>query len=102
MRSDMGLSKRSFKNYHKDFPRSNNNQAGIIDSTIHTRRNYENIYVNPYNDFRNFKLHKDFLYILFSSSNFLHSGPFYKHLESNNVINYTSPICIDDNFIYNV
>ncbi|GET65650.1 hypothetical protein GLOIN_2v1790609 [Rhizophagus irregularis DAOM 181602=DAOM 197198] len=25
MRSDMGLSKRSFKNYHKDFPRSNNN-----------------------------------------------------------------------------
>uniref|UniRef100_U9T627 Uncharacterized protein n=1 Tax=Rhizophagus irregularis (strain DAOM 181602 / DAOM 197198 / MUCL 43194) TaxID=747089 RepID=U9T627_RHIID len=49
------------------------NQAGIIDSTIHTRRNYENIYWS-----------------------------FYKHLESNNVINYTSPICIDDNFIYNV
>ncbi|GBC33961.2 hypothetical protein GLOIN_2v1780032 [Rhizophagus irregularis DAOM 181602=DAOM 197198] len=59
-------------------------------------------YINPYNDFRNFKQHRDFLYILFSSSNFLHSGPFFKHLECTEIIDYSSPTCTDAQFIYNV
>lgn len=37
--------------------------------------------VNPHHDFRNYKSNMDYLYILFSSSNFLHSGPFFDHID---------------------
>lgn len=33
-------------------------------------------YTNPQNDFRNYKTDLDYLFFLFSSSNFLHSGSF--------------------------
>jgi hypothetical protein len=103
VRSDMGLTKASFKNYYKLNRKSNNNLSDSSSSSnLNTQRHVDIGYINPFNDFRNFKLQKDFLYILFSSSNFLHSGSFFKHLECNDFIKYSSPICNDNYFIYNV
>ncbi|CAB5192257.1 unnamed protein product [Rhizophagus irregularis] len=95
----MGITKASFKDYHKNL------RDKVTTRTSHNntrRREREFIYINPFNDFRNFKLQKDFLFILFSSSNFLHSGPFFKHLEMNDVVNYNSPLPIDIPLFYNV
>lgn len=51
------------------------------------------VYVNPLNNFRNYKNHNDLLFIIFSSSNFLHDGSFFTHLNdfpiiSNVLIDY--------------
>ncbi|PKY33184.1 hypothetical protein RhiirB3_451909 [Rhizophagus irregularis] len=95
----LGLTKKSFKDYHQTYrhnpsaqPSSRNRQRNIRDFN----------YINPFNSFHNFKLSKDFLYILFSSSNFLHSGPFFTHLEANDEITYNSPLSIDACLFYNV
>ncbi|CAB4433699.1 unnamed protein product [Rhizophagus irregularis] len=69
-RSELGLTKRDFINYRKNFPSSSNtNVVGSVPNRQITRSN-EHGYINPYNEFRNFKQHRDFLYILFSSSKF--------------------------------
>ncbi|CAB5196506.1 hypothetical protein RhiirA5_415138 [Rhizophagus irregularis] len=95
----LGLTKKLFKDYHQTYrnnplsqPSSRNSQRNICDFN----------YTNPFNSFRNFKLSKDFLYILFSSSNFLHSGPFFTHLEANVDITYNSPSSTDVCLFYNV
>lgn len=103
LRSELGLSKASFKTYYKDFKHlgaSNNDDIRQEDHS--NRRARGSTYVNPFNDYRNFKLQKDFLFILFTSSNFLHSGPFFKHVECNNYINYPSHDHRLTSSIYNV
>ncbi|PKY59654.1 hypothetical protein RhiirA4_482587 [Rhizophagus irregularis] len=95
----LGITKKSFTDYHKNF--RNNTSTRSANNNIRNR-NRDFIYINPFNDFRNFKLQKDFLFILFSSSNFLHSGPFFKHLEANDFINYNSPSSIDISLFFNV
>lgn len=79
--------------------------TAVIDNnnTYRTKRVHNHIYTNSFNDFRNFKLQKDFLFILFSSSNFLHSGPFFNHLECNDRV-YFSSSCNSNNIssFYNV
>ncbi|PKY59297.1 hypothetical protein RhiirA4_481908 [Rhizophagus irregularis] len=92
MRDAWGITKRSFTKYQDIFPRNERAAAAfnrMLD--IDNNREMERGYINPFNDFRNFKLDKDFLFILFSSSNFLHSGSFFSHLDEvfslNNVLN---------------
>lgn len=80
LHSDMALSKALFKTYYKTFHNSNNNLSGSSSSNANTRRSYEYGYINLFNDFWNFKLQKEFLYILFSSLNFLHSGTFFLNI----------------------
>ncbi|PKK75231.1 hypothetical protein RhiirC2_773865 [Rhizophagus irregularis] len=94
----LGLSKKSFKEYHQTF-RNNSLSQSSSRNRHRTIRDFN--YVNPFNNFRNFKLSKDFLYILFSSSNFLHSGSFFTHLEANDIINYNSPSSTDICLFYN-
>ncbi|PKY50670.1 hypothetical protein RhiirA4_467264 [Rhizophagus irregularis] len=91
----LGLTKQSFKDYRKNLKsnRNHNNDIRPSDFTLDPRRNREFGYISPFNNnFRNFKLEKDFLFILFTSSNFLHSGPFFSHLECNEFIDYSSPL----------
>lgn len=79
-KSANGLTKNDFKNYAKNFRR--NNQQTSSDEFMprrEVRRRTTREYVNPHFDFRNYKNHTDLLFILFSSLNFLHSGPFYNH-----------------------
>ncbi|PKY17509.1 hypothetical protein RhiirB3_430153 [Rhizophagus irregularis] len=102
IKSAMGLTKLSFKNYHKNF-KDFNNPVTDANTSRRIRRVQDHIYTNPHNDFRNFKLDKDFLFILFSSSNFLHSGPFFKHLECNDRVTYLTSSNLDNSFpLYNV
>lgn len=96
----MGLTKNDFKKYSHVHRQTRNSRADVSSTNTHIRNHRDHNYINPYCDFRNFKLHKDFLYILFSSSNFLHSGSFYTHLEPNDFNNYTSPINSNERFIY--
>ncbi|PKC05193.1 hypothetical protein RhiirA5_378822 [Rhizophagus irregularis] len=90
LRTELGLTKKSFLNYRKNIT---SDPLVIHDITpLDSRRNPRKrkifTYTNPFcNNFRNFKLEKDFLFILFTSSNFLHSGPFFNHLECNDIIN---------------
>lgn len=77
----VNLSKQDFKNYRTgrvpdSFPSSSDTDRPSRDRPSNT---FE--YVNPHHDFRNYKINVDYLYILFSSSNFLHSGPFFNHLD---------------------
>jgi hypothetical protein len=103
LRSELGLSKSSFKTYYKDFKQSGTPSDTRHDNqTPRRERERDSIYVNPFNDYRNFKLQKDFLFILFTSSNFLHSGPFFKHLECNDYVKYLPPNNIDISLFYNV
>jgi hypothetical protein len=81
-RDQMGLTKDSFRNYRKDH--ASNDAHNIRPSNSRTVRHNN---TSPYfssciEDFRNFKLQSDLLFILFSSSNFLHSGSFYSHLNN--------------------
>ncbi|PKK57024.1 ribonuclease H-like protein [Rhizophagus irregularis] len=94
-----GLSKKSFKEYHQTF---RNNPLSQSSSRNRQRIIRDFNYINPFNYFRNFKLSKDFLYILFTSSNFLHSGSFFTHLEANDTINYKTPLSTDICLFYNV
>ncbi|PKY57665.1 hypothetical protein RhiirA4_478875 [Rhizophagus irregularis] len=89
-----GITKKSFIHYRELFTRTQRVSAAISrTSVINNNRDLERGYINPFNDFRNFKLDKDYLFILFSSSNFLHSGAFFTHLEgvsfSDNFISFT-------------
>ncbi|PKY17728.1 hypothetical protein RhiirB3_430406 [Rhizophagus irregularis] len=95
----LGLTKKSFKEYYQTY---RHNPSAQPSSRNRQRNNREFNYSNPFNSFRNFKLSKDFLYILFSSSNFLHSGPFFTHLKANDDITYNSPSSIDVCLFYNV
>ncbi|PKK77326.1 hypothetical protein RhiirC2_771468 [Rhizophagus irregularis] len=73
-RDAWGLNKKSFVKYREIFT-SDQRTAAVFSRTqiINNNRDLERGYINPFNDFRNFKLDKDFFFILFSSSNFLHS-----------------------------
>ncbi|CAB4435335.1 unnamed protein product [Rhizophagus irregularis] len=93
LRDAWGITKKSFTKYREIFSRNQRTAATFNRPiTIDNNRDLERGYINPFNDFRNFKLDKDFLFILFSSSNFLHSGSFFSHLDEvfsfNNVIDY--------------
>ncbi|PKK76469.1 hypothetical protein RhiirC2_707376 [Rhizophagus irregularis] len=81
-RDAWGLNKKAFLKYRELFT-SDQRVAAIISRTqvINNNRELERGYINPFNDFQNFKLDKDFLFILFSSSNILHSGAFFSHLD---------------------
>ncbi|PKY57390.1 hypothetical protein RhiirA4_478427 [Rhizophagus irregularis] len=105
LRDQLGLTKQSFKDYRKNLKtnRNNNNEVVPSDFILNPRRYREFGYINPFNNnFRNFKLEKDFLFILFTSSNFLHSGPFFSHLECTEFIDYSSSACVLNYAIYNV
>ncbi|PKY44393.1 hypothetical protein RhiirA4_458686 [Rhizophagus irregularis] len=72
-RSELGLTKRDFINYRKNFPSSSNtNVVGSVPNRQITRSN-EHGYINPYNEF-----------------------------QCTEIIDYSSPICTDAQFIYNV
>jgi hypothetical protein len=104
LRNELGLTKQSFKDYRKNLIAARNNNVALPSAfTINRQRDREYGYISPFNNnFRNFKLEKDFLFILFSSSNFLHSGPFFNHLECNDFINFSSPVCSLNYSIYYV
>jgi hypothetical protein len=75
-----GVTKEDFKKYRQRYKNTSNLPTS---SSLHRRdprRVRSAIYINPQNDFRNYKNERDLLFILFSSSNFLHSGPFYDHI----------------------
>ncbi|PKK71530.1 hypothetical protein RhiirC2_778276 [Rhizophagus irregularis] len=76
------INKKSFIKYRETFT-SDQRVAVAISRTqnINNNRDLKRGYINPFNDFRNFKLDRDLLFILFSSSNFLHSGAFFSHLD---------------------
>ncbi|PKC66601.1 hypothetical protein RhiirA1_459506 [Rhizophagus irregularis] len=79
-KSANGLTKNDFKNYAKNFHRNNQQTSSdefMLRREVRHRTTRE--YVNSHFDFRNYKNHTDLLFILFSLSNFLHSGPFYNH-----------------------
>ncbi|GET64968.1 ribonuclease H-like domain-containing protein [Rhizophagus irregularis DAOM 181602=DAOM 197198] len=79
-KSANGLTKNDFKNYTKNFHRNNQQTSSdefMLRREVRHRTTRE--YVNSHFDFRNYKNHTDLLFILFSLSNFLHSGPFYNH-----------------------
>ncbi|CAB5181195.1 unnamed protein product [Rhizophagus irregularis] len=104
LRDAWGITKKSFTKYRDIFSRNQRTAAALKRPVvIDNNRDMERGYINPFNDFRNFKLDKDFLFILFSSSNFLHSGSFFSHLDEvfsfNNVIINNSPF---NYAIYNV
>jgi ribonuclease HI len=84
-KADNNITKNDFKNYRRNV----RDCSSVFNNTIPTpsvnprkrRRNEDDfLYVNPQHDFRNYKNTKDLLMILFSSSNFLHSGPFFDHI----------------------
>lgn len=82
------LTKKDFKDYSKKFSR----HVTLPRPLPRPRSRAPSEYVNPLADFRNFKLSSDYLFILFTSSNFLHSGTFYNHLYSfNNSHNMVLP-----------
>ncbi|PKK65029.1 hypothetical protein RhiirC2_786709 [Rhizophagus irregularis] len=56
-------------------------------------------YISPFNDFRNFKLDKDFLFILFSSYDFLHSGAFFTHLDG---VQYVDNLSYNSSLNYSI
>ncbi|PKY59553.1 hypothetical protein RhiirA4_515610 [Rhizophagus irregularis] len=92
LRDAWGITKSSFTKYREIFSRHQRAAAALNRTlVVDNNREMERGYINPFNDFRNFKLDKDFLFILFSSSNFLHSGSFFSHLDEvfsfNNVVN---------------
>ncbi|PKY59604.1 hypothetical protein RhiirA4_482478 [Rhizophagus irregularis] len=93
-RDNWGLSKKNFTKYRELYTRSQRAIAAANRPLIINEHNsiHERGYINPFNDFRNFKLDKDFLFILFSSSNFLHSGAFFSHLEN---------VSFSDNVLHN-
>ncbi|PKK57645.1 hypothetical protein RhiirC2_797668 [Rhizophagus irregularis] len=81
----LGLTKTSFKEYSQNFRNNVSSQS------------------SPRNNRRlELKSQKDFLFILFSSSNFLHSGSFFTHLEANDTITYDSPSYTDISLFYNL
>ncbi|POG81469.1 hypothetical protein GLOIN_2v1868257 [Rhizophagus irregularis DAOM 181602=DAOM 197198] len=73
IRSDWGLTKKHFIKYRETFLTELRTLAAVRRTDPPIPNDRERGYINPFNDFRNFKLDKDFLFILFSSSNFLHS-----------------------------
>ncbi|PKY23739.1 hypothetical protein RhiirB3_438036 [Rhizophagus irregularis] len=81
IRSDWGLTKKHFIKYRETFLTELRTLAAVRRTDPPIPNDRERGYINPFNDFRNFKLDKDFLFILFSSSNFLHSGAFFTHLD---------------------
>lgn len=101
-RKDWSLDKKAFTNYRKNHGPNTDNLGVSHTNGSHNNHDREYGYISPFNDFRNFKLEKEFLFILFSSSNFLHSGSFLSHLKSNDFIDYSSPICSLNYSIYNV
>lgn len=71
-------------------PRTQDNHSLALPALRRHRSRRDYVYTNPFNDFRNFKTSLDYLFILYTSSNFLHSGPFYNHLYSFNIDHRTS------------
>jgi hypothetical protein len=98
-----GLTKHSFKTYSQTF-RTCDRTTLVRDEprARRTRLHRPHIYTNPHWDFRNYKNHRDLLFILFSSSNFLHSGPFYSHLDVLSTQNINDLHQNDYNFISHV
>lgn len=66
--------------YSKNYHTSCVNNISTLSVRQHSSHNWD--YVNLFYNFRNFKLSMDYLFILFTSLNFLHSSPFYAHLYS--------------------
>ncbi|CAB5095998.1 unnamed protein product [Rhizophagus irregularis] len=103
LRDELNITKKSFKDYRKNFINERRNiGTSSVPNSSNRQHDREYGYINPFNDFRNFKLDKEFLFILFSSSNFLHSGSFFSHLECNDFLDYSSPVCSFDYNIYDV
>lgn len=100
-RDAKGLTKRSFKIYSQLF--GQRNQQHMPDVRTQPRRRKRSskvhVYSNPQWDFRNYKNHQDFLFILFSSSNFLHGSPFYSHIDLLTSFNIDDLKIIDEHFI---
>ncbi|CAB4436858.1 unnamed protein product [Rhizophagus irregularis] len=105
-RENWGISKKNFTKYRELYTRSQRATAATSRTIIPINEDHNNErergYINPFNDFRNFKLDKDFLFILFSSSNFLHSGAFFTHLEGGSNFNNVLHNSFSDFIIYNV
>ncbi|CAB4403686.1 unnamed protein product [Rhizophagus irregularis] len=105
-RENWGISKKTFTKYRELYTRSQRAMAATSRTIIPINEDHNNErergYINPFNDFRNFKLDKDFLFILFSSSNFLHSGAFFTHLEGGSNFNNVLYNSFSDFIIYNV